>query len=185
MTEKVITCAKASPFGIVIGAFVVVFGVLTASTCLVWETILGDWAIFASAIIGGLVALVGVVLMIVGRERSEIVVTDKRVYGKTLFGKRVDLPIGSVSAVAVLPLFSGVVVSTSSGRISFYGLPEYNDLFKAMSTLIVEREGNRTVGDYNSSQSDADQLKKYKDLLDGGVISQEEFDAKKKQLLGL
>lgn len=33
--------------------------------------------------------------------------------------------------------------------------------------------------------SDADELKKYKDLLDNGVITQEEFDAKKKQLLGL
>lgn len=31
----------------------------------------------------------------------------------------------------------------------------------------------------------ADELKKYKDLLDKGVITQEEFDAKKKQLLGL
>ena len=31
----------------------------------------------------------------------------------------------------------------------------------------------------------ADELKKYKDLLDSGVITQEEFDAKKKQLLGL
>ena len=30
-----------------------------------------------------------------------------------------------------------------------------------------------------------DDLKKYKDLLDAGVITQEEFDAKKKQLLGL
>ena len=34
-------------------------------------------------------------------------------------------------------------------------------------------------------QSNADELKKYKDLLDSGVLSQEEFDAKKKQLLGL
>ena len=33
--------------------------------------------------------------------------------------------------------------------------------------------------------SSADELKKYKELLDMGVISQEEFDAKKKQLLGL
>ena len=33
--------------------------------------------------------------------------------------------------------------------------------------------------------SNADELKKYKDLLDSGIISQEEFDAKKKQLLGL
>ncbi len=31
----------------------------------------------------------------------------------------------------------------------------------------------------------AEELKKYKELLDSGVISQEEFDAKKKQLLGL
>ena len=33
--------------------------------------------------------------------------------------------------------------------------------------------------------SNLDELKKYKELLDSGVISQEEFDAKKKQLLGL
>lgn len=36
-----------------------------------------------------------------------------------------------------------------------------------------------------SSVSSADELKKFKELLDSGVISQEEFDAKKKQLLGL
>jgi predicted Zn-dependent peptidase len=33
--------------------------------------------------------------------------------------------------------------------------------------------------------SSADELKKYKDLLDQGIITQEEFDAKKKQILGL
>ncbi|MBR3928642.1 MAG: SHOCT domain-containing protein [Clostridia bacterium] len=33
--------------------------------------------------------------------------------------------------------------------------------------------------------SSADELKKFKDLLDSGVITQEEFDTKKKQLLGL
>ena len=33
--------------------------------------------------------------------------------------------------------------------------------------------------------SGADELKKYKELLDNGVITQEEFDAKKKQILGL
>jgi len=33
--------------------------------------------------------------------------------------------------------------------------------------------------------SAADELKKFKELLDMGIISQEEFDAKKKQLLGL
>ena len=36
-----------------------------------------------------------------------------------------------------------------------------------------------------STKSAADELKKYKELLDSGVITQEEFNAKKKQLLGL
>lgn len=43
------------------------------------------------------------------------------------------------------------------------------------------RKSNNT----NNAISAADELKKYKELLDMGVISQEEFDIKKKQLLGL
>ena len=37
----------------------------------------------------------------------------------------------------------------------------------------------------NSTLSPADELKKFKELLDMGAITQEEYDAKKKQLLGL
>ncbi len=37
----------------------------------------------------------------------------------------------------------------------------------------------------NQATSSADELKKFKELLDSGIITQEEFDAKKKQLLGL
>ena len=36
-----------------------------------------------------------------------------------------------------------------------------------------------------ASVSSADEIKKYKELLDSGIITQEEFDAKKKQLLSL
>ena len=35
------------------------------------------------------------------------------------------------------------------------------------------------------ANSPAEELKKFKELLDSGIINQEEFDAKKKQLLGL
>ena len=34
-------------------------------------------------------------------------------------------------------------------------------------------------------KSDTAKIKEYKELLDSGIITQEEFDAKKKQLLGL
>lgn len=36
-----------------------------------------------------------------------------------------------------------------------------------------------------AASTPADEIKKYKDLLDSGIITQEEFDAKKKQLLGV
>lgn len=37
----------------------------------------------------------------------------------------------------------------------------------------------------STAVSSADEIKKYKELLDMGIITQEEFDAKKKQLLGI
>lgn len=43
----------------------------------------------------------------------------------------------------------------------------------------IKQEENKPI------LSSADEIKKYKDLLDSGVITQEEFDEKKKQLLGL
>ena len=46
-------------------------------------------------------------------------------------------------------------------------------------------EAPDTVVVANAQPSSADELKKFKDLLDSGAITQEEFDAKKKQLLGL
>lgn len=52
------------------------------------------------------------------------------------------------------------------------------DIEKALHTAKAEKENK-------NAPSSADEIKKYKELLDNGVITQEEFDAKKKQLLGL
>lgn len=51
--------------------------------------------------------------------------------------------------------------------------------------LANSRNKNNTSSTVIQSSSSADELKKYKDLLDSGVITQEEFDAKKKVFLGL
>lgn len=55
------------------------------------------------------------------------------------------------------------------------------------TSLVVPKEEKQPQQVINNIQetSSADELKKYKDLLDSGVITQEEFDEKKKQLLGL
>ena len=131
-----------------------------------------------------LFVIIGIFLLIM-MNSCEITVTDKRVFGKAAFGKRVDLPIDKISSVAICA-FKGVSVATSSGKISFLLCNNRDDVFDSISKLLVERQGKQseTIIKQEVHQSNADELKKYKDLLDSGVITQEEFDQKKKQLLG-
>lgn len=118
----------------------------------------------------------------------EMVVTNKRVYGKVLFGKRVDIPNDSISAVSTISVLKGVAVASSSGRISFLLVKNANEIYDEINHILIERQNETqkpTEVKQETSQNNIDDLKKYKELLDQGVISQEEFDAKKKQLLGL
>jgi hypothetical protein len=116
----------------------------------------------------------------------ELVVTDRRIYGKIAWGKRVDLPVDSVSATAMLGS-RGVAVSTPSGRISFRAIKNANKIYDVINNLLIARQQNKEtfVTRTEVKIDETEQLTKYKELLDKGVITQEEFDAKKKQLLGL
>ena len=121
--------------------------------------------------------------------KVEITVTDKRVYGKTATGKRVDLPLDSISSVGT-SIFSGLTVRTSSGGIKFVMLKNRDELHETISKLLIERQEKEkpavtTTIRQEIPRSNADELKKYKELFDSGIITQEEFNAKKKQLLGL
>lgn len=49
----------------------------------------------------------------------------------------------------------------------------------------AETLANKLIENLQPQNTDAAQIKQYKELLDMGAITQEEFDAKKKQLLGL
>lgn len=53
--------------------------------------------------------------------------------------------------------------------------------FAKRSTIIA---GLPKAVEIKQESTKADELKKYKDLLDSGAITQEEYDAKKKELLG-
>ena len=59
-------------------------------------------------------------------------------------------------------------------------------LFKAGLELIYElKEKKRTQGNVVSQDSAADEIKKFAKLRDEGIISEDEFNSKKKELLGL
>lgn len=114
--------------------------------------------------------------------RFELVVTEGKITGKTLFGKRVDLPISQISVTGT-GIFNRVSIATSSGAINFYGVINQNEVFSAISELLMKRQ-EETKTNAKAPESASDELKKFKELLDAGIITQEEFDAKKKQLLG-
>ena len=150
------------------------------------ETLVHLIPIAVAALIGGLIYL--------WLHSYELTVTNKRAYGKIAWGKRVDLPLDAISSTSTIRLLKGVAISTASGRISFRLIKNADEIYNVVSNLLIERQQNKTNINANPNTTvaptapmldEADMIQKYKNLLDSGAITQEEFDAKKKQLLGL
>ena len=136
--------------------------------------------------IGVLFTLFGLIVYLALRSVS-ITVTNKRVTGTSSFGRRVDLPIDEISAVGSR-LSKGIEVATSSGKILFQGINNRDEVHKAITDMLMERQSKSDSSlqiKTETPQSAADEIEKFKALLDRGILTQEEFDAKKKQLLGL
>lgn len=92
-------------------------------------------------------------------------------------------------------------LETASGIMNMRQNNFFNENSFTFDTTVQSNEKMQEVADYVRSRveeaknggsvkaepavSVADELKKFKELLDMGIITQEEFDAKKKQLLGL
>jgi hypothetical protein len=67
-----------------------------------------------------------------------IVITNKRVYGNALFGRRVDIPIDLISGVSSRPY--NVTVSGASGQVNFWGVTNCNELHNAIGGLLLNRQ---------------------------------------------
>ena len=121
--------------------------------------------------------------------RCSITVTNKNISGRTFLGKKVVLPVHMVSAYSTSKIFSSVAISTSSGFIHFPCIGNYSEIANVLQQLLNERQQKtETQKDIISEQNNSkklDDLIKLKNLLDAGIITQEEFDIKKKEILGL
>ena len=70
--------------------------------------------------------------------------------------------------------------SKSDSFLTKSAMEDYNNIAAKLDQII----SSNTQGSA-SADSNADELRKFKGLLDDGIISQAEFDEKKKELLGL
>lgn len=185
MEEKIIVRGKTSKFNIVAAllltmAFAWLFGVGSSFGKSVFDAM---WDYPVQILLPtGIFIIVAIVLFVAMRD-CEIIVTDKRIYGKAGFGTRVDLPLDMISA-ASSGFLNSVGVSSASGNIRFWFLKNNTEVHSAITQLLLERQKGKQP-DVFLPASNADELKKFKELLDMGAITQEEFDTKKKELLGI
>ncbi len=75
--------------------------------------------------------------------------------------------------------------SLSDNSIAFNNNEDMNAAYKILEASLNNYKARQVSKEISPAISAADEIKKYKDLLDNNIISQDEFNAKKKELLGL
>jgi len=146
--------------------------------------------LLAALIISFITSIPWLIDVIIKNLTTELGFTNKKVLGKTgLINTNVmDAPLNKINTVLVksglwgkIFNYGSVLVTTSSGKYVFKYLSKPNDFRK----MLMNQIDNYTSAGPAAAASEADEIVKYKTLLDQGVITQGEFDTKKRQLLGI
>lgn len=136
-------------------------------------------------IIGALIVIVGIIMKLC-TEKCELTVTDEAVFGKRIFRKKVYIPLNEITSIKPWP-FSGVLISSITGVSIFPCFKNRNDIIKVLTPLITKSQqtSSQTINTINKNSNEIERLKDLKVLLDDGVITQEEFELMKNQILNL
>ena len=126
------------------------------------------------------------------------VVTNRRVflYNANMFvgGDITDIPFNKISAVSINAglVLAGVKITSDLGSVSLRNITKNSakklrdELYSQIKNLNQSKnQKNNHPSENSHNLSDVEQIKQFKQLLDDGILTQEEFDAKKKQILGL
>ena len=109
-------------------------------------------------------------------KKQEFIVYPDRIYVK-LLQKAVEIPIDKISSIEKQGPYA-MKIKSSSGTVKV-NLCTNRDAIADEITKLMNRNKNSFVDDVIAS------LRMYQELFNEGTITQEEFEAKKKQLLGL
>lgn len=113
--------------------------------------------------------------------KNSIYVTKTLVVANLGFGSTISLPISQLTAVST-DLKLGISLTEASGRVTIIPrIENRNKVIEVITNLMANNKKTDTI--VNQPLSNADELKKFKELLDSGVITQKEFEDKKKELL--
>lgn len=135
------------------------------------------------------------------RQNTSLTISGSTVYGSYdsfLFKKSFDMPIEKVESITVSSNFADEIrtgktleLRSASGNIKLHFVQNAEEIVdaKASTTEKIKKEEEIVSTNHDAPQvtlSEADKieaLKKYKELKDQGIITEEEFETKKSQLL--
>lgn len=150
MDEKVIVSGKSdkgkksAKIGIIIGLLMGIGGfILYFLIFYLLDSAVGNAAARATTPIFTVIIVVGVILAILfailyfAIAKCSISITTSRVHGYAVFGKRVDLPVVSISAVST-GSFDSITIVTSTETIKFFGISNKNELCEHISKLLAD-----------------------------------------------
>jgi hypothetical protein len=115
---------------------------------------------------------------------DKVILTDRRIYGVTQ-GKNFEVSIDTIKEVSIKN--SQLVIGTASGQI-LVTTEKTIQFSREIDKMIKKRCTDNEYVIFNSNNSignNPDDLRKFKVLLDDGLITKEEYEQKKKQILGL
>ena len=144
----------------------------------------------------GYLSLVGIILTIIGvvikfkTENCEVTITNQRFIGKLPHSNEIIIPLKEITNFNQTQ-YSGISISTRNKLYVFYCIENREEIIKALAFLCKNAQSSSLNNNqtpkvtFNRNMDDADKIKQLKQLLDTGVISQVEFDQKKKEILNL
>lgn len=128
--------------------------------------------------------ILGIICLSTNMICSKLIITNKRIIGTVgVAKKRVDLPISAISSIGTSEALNSLCFATSSGKIRFTFVKNRQEIYEIVSQLLNEKNQKQVL--QPSAKLNLTDLAELKNLLDAGVITKEEFDEKKKQILDI
>mgnify|MGYP004642140035 CR=1 FL=1 len=135
MNEKIIIKGKANILKISIVIVIIIGIILGIFTGTIYERNdeIGNLIKYTT---GGGTIILGFLIWL-NIKSYEITVTNKRVFGKSSFGVRIDIPLTKITSIMISPILKTILVSSPSGTIKFSFISNAEEVYEKINELIL------------------------------------------------